>query len=307
MSGCILPVESTWSEAGPNPSGQKGRCGASVDIGDTATMLIDLISYLLLGAIAGWLAGLLGIGGGLIVVAALVWLLPAQGVPAQALMQVALATALAGIVFTALSSTHAHWRRGAVRWSLVAWLVPGMVLGSAFGAVLATWLPSRWLALFVAIYCLLSAAQLAWGQVRPATELAAGVGRGLLAGAGLVIGAVSALVGIGGGSMTVPLLVWRGVAPVRAVATSAACGFAIALAAAAGYVLSPRAASVGLPEHTIGYVYWPAALVIATASVLTAPLGARLAHRLPPLLLRRVFAAFLVLIAALMAHAFLRA
>lgn len=272
----------------------------------TNSLLPDLPVYLALGALAGWLAGLLGIGGGLIVVAALVWLLPAHGVPMQALMQVALATALAGIVVTALSSTRAHWRRGAVRWSLVAWLAPGLMLGAAFGAVLATWLPSRLLALIVAVYCLLSAGQLAWGRVRPASEHAAQVGRGLLAAAGAVIGAVSALVGIGGGSMTVPLLIWRGVQPVRAVATSAACGFLIAIAAAAGYALSPRAADAGLPEHSFGYIYLPAALAIAIASALTAPLGAALAHRLPAMLLRRVFAAFLVLIAALMARAFVR-
>lgn len=268
-----------------------------------AVFIADLTLYLALGAIAGGLAGLLGIGGGLIVVAALAWLLPARGFPASALMQVALATALASIVFTALSSTRAHWRRGAVRWPLVAWLSPGLLLGGAFGALLATWLPSRLLAVFVAVYCLLSAWQLSYGQVRPAAERADQVGRTLLAFAGGVIGAVSAIVGIGGGSMTVPLLIWRGVAPVQAIATSAACGFVIAVAAALGYALAPKAAATVLPAGTIGYIYVPAALAVAAASILTAPLGARLAHRLSALRLRQVFAAFLVFIAALMAVA----
>lgn len=270
------------------------------------SLLVDLVLYLLLGALAGFLAGLLGIGGGLVVVAALAWLLPGRGVPAAVLMQVALATALAGIVFTALSSTRAHWRRGAVRWPLVAWLAPGLVLGAAGGAVLATWLPSPLLAGGVAVYCLLSAWQLALGGVRPAAGAAHEVGRLLLALAGPVIGAVSAIVGIGGGSMTVPLLVWRGVVPVQAVATSAACGLAIAVAAAAGYGLAAPPGSLALPPGMLGYVYWPAALAVAATSMLTAPAGARLAHRLPPMLLRRVFAGFLLLIAALMAVAALR-
>lgn len=271
-----------------------------------ALSLFDITTFLALGAAAGFLAGLLGIGGGLIVVAALVWLLPAQGIPEPVLMQVALATALAGIVFTSMSSTRAHWRRGGIRWPLVAWLAPGLVLGGLAGAVLATWLPGWLLAAFVSVYCLLSAAQLAWGRSRPATTHVHDVGRALLAAAGLVIGAVSAVVGIGGGSMTVPLLVWRGVLPVQAVATSAACGVVIALASVTGYVFSPHEPSVALPPGTWGYVQLPAALTIAAASVLTAPLGARLAHHLPPQRLRQVFAVFLLVIAAMMAIAALR-
>ena len=266
----------------------------------------DLGIYLLLGAGAGWLAGLLGIGGGLVIVAAMAWLLPSRGAPDGAVMQVALATALATIVFTSLSSTRAHWRRGSVRWALAAWLVPGLVLGASFGAVLATLLPSAVLAVGVSVYCVLSAAQLAYGRTRATVERADQVGRVLLALAGAVIGGVSAIVGIGGGSMTVPLLVWRGVAPVHAVGTSAACGFAIALASAAGYAVAPRAAEWTLPAGTIGFIFWPAAVAMALASVLTAPLGAAMAHRLSPMRLRRVFAGFLVLIAVLMAVVALR-
>lgn len=264
---------------------------------------LDLLAYLVLGAVAGGLAGLLGIGGGLIIVAALAWWLPARGFPTDTLMQVALATALATIVFTSLSSTRAHWLRGAVRWPLVAWLVPGLVAGGALGALVATWLPSRWLAGFVAAYCLASAWQLGYGQVRPGAASTAEVGRGLLAVAGLFIGVVSAIVGIGGGSMTVPLLVWRGVVPVNAVATSAACGFAIAVASAAGYAVAPAAENAGLPLGTWGFVFWPAALAMAAASIFTAPYGAALAHRLPAMRLRQVFAGFLVFIAIAMAVA----
>jgi uncharacterized membrane protein YfcA len=281
---------------------QRARGIAMTDLPPVA----DIAIYLLLGAGAGWLAGLLGIGGGLIIVATLAWLLPARGVPLEATMQVALGTALSTIVFTSLSSTRAHWMRGSVRWPLVAWLAPGLVVGASFGAVLATWLPSRMLAVIVAVYCLLSAWQLAYGRTRAATDRADQVGRALLAIAGGVIGIVSAIVGIGGGSMTVPLLVWRGVAPVQAVGTSAACGFAIAIASAAGYALAPRAADVALPTGMLGFIFWPAAMAMALASILTAPFGAATAHRLSPIRLRQVFAIFLVAIALLMAIAALR-
>lgn len=266
----------------------------------------DIVTFLVLGAAAGFLAGLLGIGGGLIVVAALVWLLPAQGIAAPVLMQVALATALAGIVFTAMASTRAHWRRRAIRWQLVSWLAPGLLLGGLSGAVLATVLAGWLLAVFVAVYCLLSAAQLAWGRSRPTAARVDEIGRGLLAAAGLVIGAISAVVGIGGGSMTVPLLVWRGVPPVQAVATSAACGVLIALASVVGYIFSPHEPAVALPPGTWGYVHVPAAVTIALASVVTAPQGATLAHRLPPQRLRQVFAAFLVVIAVVVSATAIR-
>ena len=250
--------------------------------------------YLALGALAGVLAGLLGIGGGLVLVAALVWLLPGQGVPADQAVHVALATALASIVLTGLSSARAHHRRGSVLWPTVAWLVPGLLLGGWLGSGLAVLLDDTWLKLFIAAYCGLAAVQMAldWPRARAERpDPPRGPGYSL---AGSGIGAVSALVGIGGGSMTVPLLVWRGVRPVRAVGTSSACGVAIAISAAAGYAL--QAAPTGLPAGSWGYVYLPAAAGIAVASVLAAPMGTRLAHRLSGPALRRVFAAFLALV-----------
>ncbi|KFL36481.1 sulfite exporter TauE/SafE family protein [Arenimonas donghaensis] len=250
--------------------------------------------YLALGALAGLLAGLLGIGGGLVLVAALVWLLPGQGVPAEHAVHAALATALASIVLTGLSSARAHHRRGSVLWPTVAWLVPGLLLGGWLGSGLAVRLDGDWLRWLIAGYCGLAAAQMALDWPRARGERAdAPRGPGYsLAGGG--IGAMSALVGIGGGSMTVPLLVWRGVRPVRAVGTSSACGVAIALAAAAGYGL--QSAPAGLPPGSWGFVFLPAAAGIALASVLAAPLGTRLAHRLSGPALRRVFAAFLALV-----------
>ena len=257
-------------------------------------MSLAWLIYLALGAVAGVLAGLLGIGGGLVLVAALVWLLPTQGIPPEHAVHVALATALASIVLTGLSSARAHHRRGSVLWPTVAWLVPGLVLGGWLGSGLATALEGAWLRVFIAGYCYLAAAQMALDWPRSRLERAdAPRGPGYTA-AGAGIGAVSALVGIGGGSMTVPLLVWRGVRPVRAVGTSSACGVAIALASAAGYAL--QGAPQGLPAGSWGYVFLPAAVGIALASVLTAPLGTRLAHRLSGPALRRVFAVFLAVV-----------
>lgn len=251
--------------------------------------------YLALGAVAGVLAGLLGIGGGLVLVAALVWLLPSQGVPAELAVHAALATALASIVMTGLSSARAHHRRGSVLWPTAAWLVPGMLAGGWLGSLLATRLDGDLLRAFIAVYCYLAALQLGldWPRARP--ERADAPTGPAYTAAGGFIGALSALVGIGGGSMTVPLLVWRGVRPVRAVGTSSACGVAIALASAAGYAAHGPAPG-SLPPGSWGYVFVPAAVAIALASVLTAPLGTRIAHRISGLALRRLFAAFLLLV-----------
>lgn len=250
----------------------------------------------LLGMVAGILAGLLGVGGGLVLVAALAFLLPRYGVPPEAAMHAALASSLASIMLTAASSAYAHHGRGSVLWPTVAWMVPGLLLGGWLGSGVAVELDGQVLRLAVAIYCLVAAAQLLFGGTRAGGgSTAAPVGLPMsLAGGG--IGALSAVVGIGGGSMTVPLLVWRGVAPVRAVGTSSACGVAIGLASALGYALH---APVGaLPQFAIGYVYLPAAVGVALASVLAAPYGMRLAHRISGRALKRVFAGFLVVVAA---------
>ena len=252
------------------------------------------LMYLALGACAGLLAGLLGVGGGLVIVAALAWLLPLQGVPTEQVMQVALATSLASIVLTGLSSARAHARRGSVLWPSVWTLVPGLLAGGIAGAVFASALASDTLRWCVAGVCLLAGSQLAFGTPRAAQQRSDAPRSPGLAAAGLGIGGLSAVVGIGGGSMTVPLLVWLGVPPVRAVGTSSACGVAIALASASSYAwLSPPAPGLA---GSIGYVYLPAALGIAAASVTMAPLGTRLAHRLSGPALKRVFAAFLYLV-----------
>jgi uncharacterized membrane protein YfcA len=264
-------------------------------------MPIEWLLYPALGVLAGLMAGLLGVGGGLILVGALALLLPAQGVPPAIAMQAALATSLASVIATAAASALAHARRGAVLWPSVAWLLPGLVVGAWLGGRFATGLDGELLRMFVISYCVMAAVQLAFDLPRAsasgATSAAPG-GAGLSA-AGTVIGAVSAVVGIGGGSMTVPVLVWRGVAPVKAVATSSACGVVIGLSAAASYATAPGA--IGMPAGSIGYVFLPAAIGIVLTSLPMAPVGARLAHRIAPQTLKRIFAGFLLAMAALLA------
>ncbi|TQD47741.1 sulfite exporter TauE/SafE family protein [Lysobacter aestuarii] len=255
-----------------------------------------MLLFLLLGAIAGVLAGLLGVGGGLVLVAALAWLLPLMGIPQEAAMHAALASSLASIVLTAAASARAHHRRGSVMWATVAWMVPGLLLGGWLGSGLAVRIDDAVLRYLVAGYCVVAAAQMLTGR-RRANDRDAAPPRGIgmsLAGSG--IGALSAVIGIGGGSMTVPLLVALGSAPVRAVGTSSACGVAIGLASALGYAM--HAPDGALPAHAVGYVYLPAAAGVAAASVFAAPLGTRLAHHLSGETLKRVFAGFLLLVGA---------
>ena len=251
----------------------------------------------LLGIVAGILAGLLGVGGGLVLVGALAWLLPLYGVPQEAAMHAALASSLASIVLTAASSAYAHHGRGSVLWPTVKWMIPGLLLGGWLGSGVAVKLGDQTLRWIVAGYCLIAAAQMLFGKPRRnvgADSVIVPTGVPMSA-AGAGIGALSAVVGIGGGSMTVPLLIWRGVAPVRAVGTSSACGVAIGLSSAIGYALHAPAGA--LPHYAVGYVFLPAAIGVAIASVLAAPYGMRLAHRLSGTALKRVFAVFLVSVA----------
>jgi hypothetical protein len=263
-------------------------------------MPIEWLLYPMLGIVAGLLAGLLGVGGGLVLVAALALLLPTQGVPADAAMHAALATSLASVIVTAAASARAHHRRGSVAWKTAGWLLPGLLLGGWLGSLLATRLSGESLRVFVIGYCLLAAVQLLfdWPKARPGSRAEAGsAGLGMI---GILIGAVSAVVGIGGGSMTVPVLIWRGLPPVRAIGTSSACGVAIGLAAASGYALNAKVA--GMPPGSWGYVYFPAAIGITITSLFAAPYGSALAHYVSGLSLKRIFACFLVAMAVMLAR-----
>jgi hypothetical protein len=251
----------------------------------------ELLPYLLLGSVAGLLAGLLGVGGGLVIVPVLAWLFHAAGMSPEVVMHMAIGTSLATIVPTSLSSVWAHHRLGAVLWGAVARLAPGIVAGAALGAALADRLPGESLRLIFGLFELAVALQMGL-NLRPAPHRVL-PGRAGMWGAGSLIGLVSAVVGIGGGTMTVPYLQWCNVPMRQAVATSSACGLPIALAGTTGFIVAGWDAPA-LPAWSSGYLYWPAFAGIAVASVLLAPVGARLAHRLPTAVLKRFFALFLV-------------
>lgn len=261
--------------------------------------MLEWLWFPVLGGVAGVLAGLLGVGGGLVLVAALAWGLPRLGIPPEAAMHAALASSLASIVFTAAASARAHARRGSVLWPTVRAMVPGLLVGGWLGTWVAVRLDGDVLRWVVAGYCAVAALQLLLSRPHDAARDVTPPRGPAITGAGAGIGALSAVVGIGGGSMTVPLLVWRGVAPVRAVGTSSACGVAIGLASAVGYAFNAPAGA--LPEHAWGYVYWPAALGVAAASVLAAPVGTRLAHGIGGTRLKQVFALFLIAVAVALA------
>lgn len=247
-------------------------------------------SYAALGLFAGLAAGLLGIGGGLLIVPVLAGLFAAQGFPETLVMPLALGTSLATIAFTSLSSLLAHHRRGAVRWSLMGQLSAGIIAGGWLGGYLARWLGGPVLAMVFGVFELLVAAQMLFGRTPAAHRATPGPGRNVTAG--MLIGVMSALLGIGGGTLTVPWLVWHRVTIREAVGTASACGLPIALTGTLGYILAGQGIN-GLPDGSTGFVHWPAVAAISLTSVLAAPSGARLAHSLPQQRLKQIFALLL--------------
>jgi uncharacterized membrane protein YfcA len=255
-----------------------------------------LAGYLVLGLAAGYVAGLLGVGGGLIIVPVLTWLLEAQGFSQHA-MHYALGTSLASIMFTSVSSLRAHHARGAVDWSTVRRIAPGIVFGTLAGAALAARLSPVPLKIFFVAFLFYAAAQM-WWNFKPGSHRQLPGLAGMF-GAGGAIGAESSWVGIGGGTLSVPFQLWCNVPLHRAIGTSAAIGFPIAAAGAVGYALHGPAS--GAIPHSLGYLDLTALACIALGSISTAPLGARSAHALPVGKLKRVFALFLFVLAVRMA------
>lgn len=259
-----------------------------------------LVGLLLaLGGIAGFLAGLLGVGGGALVVPFLSWALAQRGVVDSLAVKMAIATSMATIVLTSLSSLRAHHRIGAVRWDLVRAIAPGIALGGLLaGAAAFAWLDGRWLALLFALFIAASATQML--RRRAAVRPRAMPGAAGSASAGAAIGFLSGLVGAGGAFVSVPFMTRYGVPIHQAVATSAALGLPIALAGTAGYLVGGRGLAPALPG-AVGYLYLPGLALIALASVLVAPFGARCAHALDVVRLRRAFALLMYALAAYMA------
>lgn len=258
--------------------------------------------YLILGLVAGFLAGLLGVGGGLVIVPVLAMAFAARGVDPRVIQHLALGTSLGSIILTGLVSAYAHYRRGAVNTVALERITPGIVAGTLLGTVLAAHLATRDLVIVFVLFEFAVGTQMLLGfRPKPERGLPGWAGSSA-AGAG--IGMLSSLVGIGGGTLSVPFLAWSNRPLREAVGTSAALGVPIALAGSLGYVLNGWS-NPHLPPWSLGYLYVPALLGIVAGSVLTAPAGAWLAHRLPVKMLRRIFALLLYALAAKMAYSLL--
>ncbi|BDV00533.1 UPF0721 transmembrane protein [Thermodesulfomicrobium sp. WS] len=256
-------------------------------------MLEIFAVYLAVGAVAGVLAGLFGIGGGLVIVPMLVVCFTWQGVDGAIMMQLALGTSMASIMFTAVSSFMAHHRRGAVAWDVVRRICLGILAGTYAGTFVAAVLPTRVLKVVFVVFLVFVCWQMLSGKrPKPTRQMPGLAGTSL---AGVVIGAVSSLVGIGGGTLSVPFMVWHNIPLHRAIGTSAAIGFPIAVAGTLGYVVHGWGVPA-LPEWCLGFVSLPALLGIVLASVCTAPLGVRLAHALPVDRLKKIFAVLLLMV-----------
>ncbi len=265
-------------------------------------MTFDLwwLAYPLLGVAVGFFAGLLGVGGGAIMVPMLTTLFIAQDFSRDLAVHLALGTSMATIILTSASSLRAHQQHGAVRWDIVRAITPGILAGTFAGTLVAARVDSRVLAVFFACFMGYVALQMLLNaKPRPSRELPGAFG---LSAVGLGIGGISALVAIGGGSLSVPFMTWCNVRMQNAIGTSAAIGLPIAIAGTTGYLINGQGAS-GLPPYTVGFIYLPALALVALTSAFVAPIGARLAHSLPVATLKKIFAGVLILLCVKMLHA----
>ena len=252
-----------------------------------------IITFLALGSIVGLMAGLLGIGGGGIMVPILTTIFLLNGVPTETVVHLALGTSMASIIVTSISSLRAHHLKGAVIWSIVRKMSPGIILGAFLATFLVRQASSFYLAIFFSIFMSFIAIQMFINKTpKPNRKISKTSGL-LIAGSG--IGAISAMVSIGGGSLTVPYLVWHNIDIKKAIGTSAAIGLPISIAGTVGYLIN------GWDIHsteafTFGYIYLPAVVCISCASYLTAPFGVKLAHKLHVSILKKVFSLLLILL-----------
>lgn len=255
------------------------------------------IAYLMLGATAGFLAGLFGVGGGTVLVPVLLFLFDAQHFPAEHQMHFALGTSMAVILFTALASLRKHHQHGAVNWNVVRSLTPGILLGTALGTLLAASIPTRGLGIFFALFVYFAAAQILLDMRPHASRQLPGITGMTLTGT--LTGWLSSLVSIGGGTIVTPFLLWCNVPLRNAIGTSAAIGFPVAIGGTLGYIATGLSSHT-LPQPSLGFVYLPALLWVALASVVTAPFGAMAAHRMKIGVLRKLFAILLIALATKM-------
>jgi uncharacterized protein len=255
------------------------------------------LAYLALGLVIGFFAGMLGIGGGVIIVPLLVFLFTAQHFPEQRVLHLALGTSLSSIVFTNLSSVRAHHLRGGVRWDIVATAAPAIIVGTLLGTLAAARMSSRYLAIIFTIFVFFSSLQM-WldREPKPTRTLPGKLG---LSTAGLLIGALSSLVGVGGGVLVIPLMTICNVPMINAIGTSAALGLPTSMGGAFGYAVTGLN-QPELPPLSFGYVYIPALAGLVVGSFVTVPFGVHAAHRMPVITLRRIFAVILFALATKM-------
>lgn len=258
--------------------------------------------YLALGSLVGFLAGLLGVGGGAITVPVLVIIFSAQHFPPEHVLHLALGTSLAGVVFTSASSLRAHHGHGAVNWQIVRRFAPGIAVGTLSGSLVAGLFSARVLTVIFVVFISYAATEIVIGRKPIAhRQLPGRVG---LTVVGLVIGAACSLVAAGGAFLTIPFMTWCNVKLHQAIGTSAALGFAIAIPGAIGYITTGLQVD-SLPAGSLGFLYLPALACFVAGSTLTAPLGARMAHQLPVQKLRRIFAGVLYALALdMLSHLF---
>lgn len=257
------------------------------------------LGYLALGGAVGFFAGLLGVGGGGIMVPVLTTLFVMQGVPIDQVVHLALGTSMAAIIVTSLASLRAHHQQGAVRWEIVRSMTPGILIGTFMATFIASRVASMPLAIFFTLFmAYVSLQMLVNTQPKPTRRLPGSMGMALV---GSGIGGVSALVAIGGGSLSVPFMTWCNIKLQQAIGTSAALGLPIALAGTLGYLVNGWSGE-DMPPLSLGFIYLPAFLLISAVSIYTAPLGAQWAHRLPTRTLKRIFAFVLLLLCAKMLY-----
>jgi uncharacterized membrane protein YfcA len=253
------------------------------------------LEYAITGLFAGFLAGYLGIGGGLVLVPVLSWLFSQDPATANIAVQMAVATSLTTMLFTSMSSLLAHHRRGAIVWGLVREMLPGLLAGALLGSIIADRVGNTALGYIFGIFALVVGVQMLRGSGKPGNRPLPG--RIGVAGTGLGIGTLSSLLGIGGGSMTVPWLLWHGQRVQKSIATASACGYPIAVAGTLGFVLLGDTQS---SAPALGYVHLQALAGVALFSVFGAPVGVAAVHRSSPLMAKRFFAVFLLLVAVKM-------
>lgn len=256
------------------------------------------VACLALGTFVGLLAGLLGIGGGLVVVPVLSALLPWAGIHSELALPMALATSLASIVITSSSSAYTHYRLGNVQFHVIYSLLPGLLCGGLLGSTIAHILPAQYLPrIFGTIVLLLALQMMLSLKVRTMRSLPS---PWFNACCGSIIGIISSLAGIGGGSLTVPYLHYHGVEMRKAIGCAALCGIFLAFSGMVGFIYFGLEQTQKLPPFSVGYVYLPALIGIVLTSVFTTRFGAKLATSLPTHAIKRVFAVFLLLVGASM-------